>query len=212
MRILAKTALVAAFLPSVAHAQVQLTNKWDSGTRTLAVDLQLPVMCDDPLYNARNYLQSVEPAMSLPISFVSYSPSQSTSTISFTQQGYGGTVSAGTTAKSYMDPDYFWESYGQLVDADIFMNYDLLFWPGTTDTQRSYDLFCSSQYQTPTSWNYDYQSAILHELGHLVGFEHRTDAATGPCLMHSSLPRGLTADRLRRAFCSDERAAYTAAY
>lgn len=212
MRTLSAFALLAALVPGIAHAQVQMPNKWDSGTRTLEVDLELPAICDDALYNARDYLYATEPAMALPIYFRAYNPQQSTSTISFTSQGYGGTVSAGTTLKSYTDATTFWQSYGQLIDADIFMNYDLLFWPGTTDTERAYDLFCNGEYQAGSSTQMDYQTAILHELGHLVGFEHRTDANTGPCLMHSQLPRGLSADRLRRSFCSDERAAYQAAY
>ena len=205
------SALGLLVLPTAAiAAQPPMPNKWDTSSRSVIMHNDLPIICDDPAINAKNYLLSVEPAFTIAMSWqATVNPAdQSTSTVAASQQGYGGTVAAGFTDFRYNSP-YFWESYGTIVDADIYMNYDLLYWPGTTDVKKSYDLWCSSSYQGSfTIYNVDYQSAFLHEMGHVLGMDHRTDGATGPCVMHAQLPRGTT----RWAFCADERTAYTGAY
>jgi hypothetical protein len=200
-------ALVAA--PGAALAQQPpMPNKWDVSSRTITIDENLPYMCDNPFIAARDTVNQLDPNFILYSRWAphSYSPE---STLSYQPKGYGGTVSLATTLKSVSGPGTFWESYGTIHDADIEVNADLIYWPYTTDTTRAYDLHCSATEQgAMTQWSADYQSALLHELGHFTGMEHRTDTATGACVMHQQQARGT----YRRAFCADEKATFQSAY
>jgi hypothetical protein len=203
----AASALLA--LPGVAVAQQPpMPNKWDVSSRTITIDEKLPYICDNPFIAARDTINQLDPNFQISSRWAPYS-SGSHSMLSYQPKGYGGTVPLATTLKSYTSPAYFWESKGTLVDADIDVNADLIYWPATTDQVRAYDLHCDSTAQGAfTQWSADYQSALLHELGHFSGMEHRTDTTTGPCVMHEQAPRG----SFRRIFCSDEKTTFQSTY
>jgi predicted Zn-dependent protease len=55
--------------------------------------------------------------------------------------------------------------------------------------------------QDPSSTFKDASSAIVHEFGHVMGMDHRTDGSTGPCVMATYLSAG----QIKRAFCADEK-------
>jgi predicted Zn-dependent protease len=42
---------------------------------------------------------------------------------------------------------------------------------------------------------------MLHEFGHVMGMDHRTDGSTGPCVMTTYLNAG----QIKRSFCADEK-------
>lgn len=198
-------------LPSMASAQVQIPNKWDSQQRQLIVESAIPWQCDNPMLQAVDYFESVEPAMNLSITWRDAPNPADTSTTSVMRQtlGYGANNTPAYTRKSYQSPSNFWESYGQLVDADIYVNHDFFYWPATTDTEKTYDFYCDSVSQGGFgAWQHDYRTIMSHEIGHVVGFEHRTDTLSGSCLMHEQQRRGV----VNTIMCADEMAAYRNAY
>jgi hypothetical protein len=95
------------------------------------------------------------------------------------------------------------------TDANIYVNTNMLYYFDPGETQQSTDFYCA---QTLPSGGLgsqtDYQTAILHEFGHAIGFNHRTDGATGPCVMAASIPRGTA----KRTPCTDERQRMLAVY
>lgn len=204
-------ALASALLtaPNVALAQQPpMPNKWDVYSRTITIDEKLPYMCDNPFIVARDTINQLDPNFQIHSRFGTYS-SGPESVLSYQPQGYGGTVPVATTLKQYSAATNFWESYGTLHDADIEVNADLIYWPATTDQMRAYDLHCDASVQgAMTQWSADYQSALLHELGHFSGMDHRTDTTSGPCVMHQQQARGT----YRRAFCNDEKTTFQSAY
>lgn len=207
MKLVFAFSVTALFFGSAAQAQVRVPNKWDDERRTVVIDSYIPVGCDQPTIAARDHLRSIEPEMEIYFSWTANpDPApDTTSTINRGSYGYAWQTDAGRTPKTFTGAGLF-DSYGTLIDADILMNHDLFYWPSTSDVEQRYDFFCDQgsldQYQI------DYQSAILHELGHLVGFEHRTDTTSGSCVMHEQIRRGAYA----RNLCNDERAVYSAAY
>jgi hypothetical protein len=195
--------------PGAALAQQPpMPNKWDTYTREITIDENLPYICDNPFIAARDTINQLDPNFQIGSHWGPFS-SGGESTLSYQPKGYGGSVTLATTLKTFTGRGYFWESYGSLIDADIEVNADLIYWPATTDTVRSYDLHCDAAAQgAMTQWNADYQSTLLHELGHFSGMEHRTDTASGPCVMHQQQARGT----YRRAFCNDEKATFQTTY
>lgn len=208
IRLLAASSALLAVPATALAQQPPMPNKWDSYSRTITIDEKLPYICDNPFIAARDTINQLDPNFQISSRWAPYSQGPE-STLSYQPKGYGGTVPLATTFKSYTSPTYFWESHGTLVDADIEVNADLIFWPATTDQTRAYDLHCDSSAQGAlTQWSADYQSALLHELGHFSGMEHRTDTTTGPCVMHQQQARGT----FRRIFCSDEKTTFQSTY
>lgn len=203
----AASALLA--VPGAALAQQPpMPYKWDVSSRTITIDEKMPYICDNPFIAARDTVNALDPNFRIWSRWDVHSYG-SESTLSYQPKGYGGTVKLATTLKTVSEPGTFWQSYGTLHDADIEVNTDLLYWPATTDQPRAYDLHCDAAAQgAMTQWSADYQSALLHELGHFIGFDHRTDTSTGPCVMHEQQARGT----YRRAFCNDEKTTVQSAY
>lgn len=93
-----------------------------------------------------------------------------------------------------------------LLDSDIYVERNYLFY-GDTATG---EFFCSdSRTATPPAYLYDYRSAMVHELGHTLGFQ--TDWEwydNAGCVMYGQLARGI----VRRSLCPDEYNAVRAVY
>ncbi|MEC7741294.1 MAG: hypothetical protein VYE13_02335 [Pseudomonadota bacterium] len=202
-------ALIAtAGLHAQASAQTSIPNKWDVSTRNITVDQNLPYICDAPLQRAVATVNSYDPNFRITYGW-NVPPTDNRSAMYYRSYGYGATNTRAQTLKSIqpLSSYNFWESYGTIVDADIGLNQDLIFWPGTSDTKQWYDLHCDANQQGAFSqWHSDYESILMHELGHFVGFEDRNDGVT-PCAM-SDYKLGT----IRRSFCSAELSAYRAAY
>lgn len=203
------TAITLMVSSSIAAAQVTLTNKWDSEERQVIVDSHLPIGCDNATLNARDTLRQVNPAMNILFTWAALPDAgpDNTTAVNRASFGYGTAVVLGQTNSTASGPG-FYQTYGSFVDADILMNHDMIYWPVTTDTSKTYDLWCDSGEVAFTSTQTDYQSVFLHELGHLVGFKHRTDATSGTCMMHQNSRRGL----YNRSLCPDEQSALQNAY
>jgi len=85
--------------------------------------------------------------------------------------------------------------------ASVYVNTDRLYYD-TGDTAQASDLLCGSSITSSNIGQHlDYQSAIVHEFGHVMGMDHRTDGTTGPCVMTTYLNAG----QIKRSFCSDEK-------
>jgi hypothetical protein len=89
-----------------------------------------------------------------------------------------------------------------IIDADIIVKSSYLWYYSYSD--ESGGLFHCETTAPPTS-EWDYQSAMTHELGHALGFDEANNTA---CVMHSSLGKGV----VRRNPCSIERSAIQGTY
>jgi hypothetical protein len=77
------------------------------------------------------------------------------------------------------------------------------------EVEQATDFHCGTQLPSGgLGSKTDFQTAILHEFGHVLGFNHRTDGATGPCVMAASVVRGV----VKRTPCADERQRLVTAY
>lgn len=85
-----------------------------------------------------------------------------------------------------------------LLDSDIYVERNKLFY-GDTATG---DFFCSdSRTALPPSYLYDYRSAMVHELGHTLGFQTDWEwYGSMACVMYGALDYGV----VRRSLCPDE--------
>jgi Matrixin len=84
---------------------------------------------------------------------------------------------------------------GYLVsDTDIKVDYANLFYV-TSTTNSAGDFFCPAAANQPVeSGKLDFETVILHELGHAYGLSHFTNSA---CVMYAAVTRGVA----QRTFC-----------
>jgi hypothetical protein len=89
----------------------------------------------------------------------------------------------------------------EYTDSTVSINADRLYYD-VGDTAKSNDFVCGASITTGNiGTRIDFQSAMTHEFGHVMGMEHRSDGNTGPCVMHTNLSAG----SIRRTFCADEK-------
>ncbi|MEI2454616.1 hypothetical protein [Lysobacter firmicutimachus] len=89
---------------------------------------------------------------------------------------------------------------GTILNADIFVDRRHM-----NQTQGLFQFSCDTGSSVPPD-KYDWESAILHEFGHIVGFQHTYDQ-TG-CSMYKTLKEGES----RRVLCEAEKQEYIRAY
>lgn len=89
---------------------------------------------------------------------------------------------------------------GTILNADIYVDRRYI-----QKTARFPELICTSAESIPTD-RFDWESAILHELGHAIGFVEHTDNLG--CSLHARLNAG----ELKRAPCAAEKQEYIRAY
>jgi len=201
--------LAASAAPLHAQTNPPMSYKYDVTTRDVKLHTQLPIMCDQPTRGAADTLNAAGANIMLTnvasifgSEWISDSnrEDQYINILPATIDGYGSSV---TTARTYTynEEPWWYESYGTIIDSNIYVNDALIYYTQRTDdAPRQYDLWCSSTYQGSIGQMADYQSVLLHELGHALGFGHRTDGTQGPCVMAEYLPRGT----LKRTLCTDE--------
>lgn len=112
-------------------------------------------------------------------------------------------IVAGSTS-SLMTTEIWWTDTGRSPvpynDARVVVNSDRVYYAGTD--RRDGDFACGTVTSANIGGRIDYESAMVHEFGHFMGMAHRTDGATGTCVMAQYLNAG----QIRRSFCSDETA------
>lgn len=194
----------AAFLAlplSQVHAQTQppMPVKWGATSVPVAIHDQMPVVCDQDTTNAATKWNNVY------ANFI------------FTDTGnlfYSARVAYGRdpTRVNIEDSDVRannpyalmqtnrYTSGSTITDADIYVQYDWLYYAG--DPSGTNGFYCGDYSASKT----DYESTIMHELGHVLGFSDRTD--TIECVMKGSIAPGT----LRTAPCQDESTKLRSAY
>ncbi len=201
---LAALACAASFVtatPAFAGAVPQ-TGYYRNPVRAVKINLALPVLCDSNMSAAANTVNAIGSKFQLTgttqnYTSTYYSAQQDPDFLNI-QDASGMSAIMQTVTWSYASsPGIPAES----IDATISINTDRLYYD-TGDTVKSTDLVCGT---TVTSSNIgqriDFQSAMLHEFGHVMGMDHRTDGSTGPCVMATYLSAG----QIKRAFCADEK-------
>jgi hypothetical protein len=210
IRFIVCCSLLAA-APAAAQTNPPISEKYDVATRDVKIHDSMPIFCDSPTVAAANTINAANANIRLTNTGNIFGPEwindnyredQYINIVPATMNGYGASATTATTIRYSEAPYWAWETYGQILDSNIYVNHDLLYYGSGTDTQQTYDLFCSESFQGTIGQKADYQSVMLHEMGHALGFRHRTDGTTGPCVMAEYLARGT----FKRAFCADETA------
>lgn len=94
-------------------------------------------------------------------------------------------------------------AFKEIYDADVQVREEYLYYSESATTGNG--LICTSATTIPST-KFDFQSVMLHELGHNLGFNHRTRPTY--CVMYEYGSRG----RVARTPCSDERLALQTIY
>lgn len=191
---------LSLFQAQIAAAQVNppSTAKYNMTSRPVIIYSGLPASCDDPVGRAAATWNNaganfVFTDAGIRWSQSAYNDGTGINIISAVLDGYGANVTTASTI-------YTMASSTIIADSDVKVNNDLIYYPQTTDTKKPYDFLCNEIIQGSIGSMADYESTILHELGHAVGFGHRTDGTTGPCVMAAAQARGT----MKRALCADE--------
>lgn len=170
-------------------------------SQNVKINYALPVLCDTniaaagatvnnlgtkfQLTGARNYYTSTYYAANQDPGFVNVQDASSMSSLMMTQRSY--IVSSSTPYET--------------TDSTVYINTDRLYYDAG-DTVQSTDFVCGDNVTTSNiGTRLDFQSALVHEFGHVMGMDHRTDGTTGSCVMATYL----NASQIRRAFCADEK-------
>lgn len=202
MKKLSLLAFATSFIcvaPAFAGAVPQ-TTYFPVPSKAVKINSALPVLCDTNTNAAANTVNAIGANFQLTGTtqhFTSsyYDATQDPDFINIQDASAMSTIMR-TIIWTYDYPD----PPDKSIDASIYVNADRLYYD-SGDTVKSTDLICGT---TITSSNIgqrvDYQSAMLHEFGHILGMDHRTDGLTGPCVMTTYLNGG----QIKRSFCSDE--------
>lgn len=186
--------------PAFAGAVPQATY-YRAPSRAVKINLALPVLCDTNMSAAANTVNAIGANFQLTGTTQNYTSTyyDATQDPDFLniQDASAMTSVMRTISWTYDTPG----TPDEAIDATVHVNADRLYYD-ENDTVKSNDLVCGT---TTTSSNIgqrvDFQSAMLHEFGHVMGMDHRTDGSTGPCVMAQYLSVG----QIKRAFCSDEK-------
>jgi hypothetical protein len=166
------------------------------------INYALPVACDSNMSAAANTVNAIGSKFQLTgttqnYTSTYYESSQDPDFLNI-QDGYGMSAIMRTATWAYASSG---GAPAESIDATISVNGDRLYYD-SGDTVKSTDLVCGT---TITSSNIgqriDFQSAMVHEFGHVMGMDHRTDGSSGPCVMATYLAAG----QIKRAFCADEK-------
>jgi hypothetical protein len=174
---------------------------WPVSSKAVKINTAIPAGCDTPSANAAATINGIGAKFQLTgtgtwFTSTRYSATQDPDFINIED-------ASGMTA--IMQTNFYYYDYprppDQAIDATIYVDTNRIYYAGTSDAQQSGDFFCSSYVPAGGIGQLiDYQSAMLHEFGHIMGMGHRTDGTTGPCVMTKYLPAG----QIKRSFCSDE--------
>jgi hypothetical protein len=199
-----KSALIACLLafaqtaPAFAGAVPQ-AYYFPDGSKGVKINYALPAACDANTKAAADTINAAGASFQLTgatqyYTSTYYSAQEDPDFINVQDASAMSTIMR-TIIYGYAEP-----APAKAIDASVYVNADRLYYD-TGDAQLSNDLICGSYITSSNIGQHiDYQSAMLHEFGHVKGMDHRTDGSTGPCLMTQYLNAG----QIKRSLCPDE--------
>lgn len=196
-------ALLSQSQPSIAQVAGPIPQEmyWAVASRPIKINNSLPAACDVPTANAAATVNRLGVKFQLTgaaNSFTStyYDPGGDPDYINV-QDASGMSAIMSTVFSYYAKPT----PPHQAIDATVYVDTNRIYYVATTDVQQTGDFSCRTEIPAGGIGGLiDYESAMLHEFGHVMGMGHRTDGTTGPCVMTRYLPSG----QIKRSFCSDE--------
>lgn len=190
--------LLMVFLPASASAQVAIEGRHSNPTEAYDIALHNPVECDDEIHAAATSWRNANATFSPPWGTfyngnVGRDADEPNSQISFESATTFYNASAGAEVYRTWTNRYFsygGSSYWIFSDADVIVNYDQYQYG-----QKYGGYFECGDASTPSTQT-DFQTMMVHELGHTGGLGHHPTAYA--CTMSNPPYSGPY-----RALCSD---------
>lgn len=202
---LSKFSLAAAVIrfsliaTGAANAQVPAPYKLSSNTRPLWVHFDMPSGCDP-------YVTASVNAWNGAGSRFRYSYSQSNSlTVDYDNLANSSRTTIQPGATDAIMTTRIRSSGGTLIDSDVIASEARLFYGTTSSTRESGGQFHCSVSLTVPSDKFDFQTSMIHELGHALGLDHTYNRACSMYLYQAF-------SEVRRTLCADEKTAIRGIY
>ncbi len=210
-----KLAIIASLILGVSPASAQVsftTEPWNVTSKPVMVNYRVPAGCDAPTQaaattwnNAGARFQITGVGQNYTSTYIDENNNPDYNYINIQDaSGLASNTPMQTISTSV-------SSGGRWVrgDANIYVNTTMIYYYDPGETQQPTDFYCATTVPSGGIGSQtDYQTAMLHEFGHAIGFNHRTDGSTGPCIMAASVPRGT----IKRTICADERQRMVSVY
>jgi hypothetical protein len=201
--ILAASCLTAATAAFAQTDTVPRPYKWPASTQvqTVKINYAMPISCDQNIRRSADAINALGTKMQLIGATQNY-----TSTYYQPRQDYGYVNiqdASGLDYQTIMRTSIAWSgsTYPYRIDDTIVsVNYSRLYY-GYESNSQSDDLACYTVTASNIGTQIDFESAMIHEFGHVMGMDHRTGSYYGDCVMHT----WLQPSQIRRTFCNDEK-------
>lgn len=185
--------IISASVSLPVSAQTMLA-KWRTSSRQLVLHVEMDPICDNDTARAVSVWNSLNGSFkwqfdkrsSLVVQRAAGDPEARTTV------EIGATSSSTAAASTNVT---YWEDGFRMLDADIAFNSNFYYFQNG-DSPR---MFCSVNGSPVHYAKYDYQSLLIHEVGHSVGF--REDYNNPLCAMYYTITYGVS----RRTLCTGER-------
>lgn len=187
-----------ASLPIHATAQ-SVSVKWATTSKPVWLNADMPTGCDRPLQRAVTTWNNAASRFQY-----QFDPAYNITSTRWTESNDPNvTIEDGTTSTSTALMSTSRRTVGsQITDADVIVKADYLWYYNDESGGRFY---CPPTASSTPSGSYDYESSMVHELGHALGFDH---GGATTCIMYPTLGTGVS----RRSPCSAETTAIRNAY
>ena len=196
-----RTALAVSLIMSAGLARAEdpvITREWQTDFIRVGFNDSVPSNCVMPTVAATNSWNAVGADFYHELDLFTRHPLIANQTAAFNGKNItiepSDDIRPDAVMSTRLDPDP--SGAGNLVNADIRVNRRIL---------EAGDISCSTAEVVPAD-KVDWESAILHEFGHGIGFVQDVNEPT--CSMHWSLTDG----EKRRVLCAAEKQAYIDAY
>lgn len=180
-----------------------ITPKWAVPTIGLGTERSIPVSCDPASIAASDTWNSVGANFFFVFNSASYHARIASQPLDFNRSNITIEDGVMVNANAIMEANTELFSSGDIANVDIIV--DRLRINTTTPDPGSSLLSCSSSSTVPSNM-VDWETTLLHELGHAVGFAHTKTERT--CSMFEGIARGEN----RRALCELEKQEYIRKY
>ena len=185
-------AAAALVMPLKADAQV-IAGPWATPTQTYKINMDLPATCDDPTHRAATTWTNAGSRFAYTFGSFTYDKPTLTDDSQITVYADRMPVA------DYAAVAYVGRPTGRTItDADLAVNENFMFY-----TNKFY---CGTS--TTVSGQIDYETLILHEMGHTLGLGDDQNSANAWCATFFSVPEG----RVVRSLCTAEKNAVIQMY